>query len=45
VAAFGGTWAARRWGTRQTWIVGVPAILAALWGVTDSLGQLLPNLI
>jgi sortase A len=45
VAAFGGTWAVRRWGARQTWIVGVPAILATLWGVTDALGQLLPNLI
>ncbi|WP_432985932.1 sortase [Dactylosporangium sp. CA-233914] len=45
VTAFGGTWAARRWGAVQTWIVGVPALLATLWGVTDSLGQLLPNLI
>ncbi|MFG2037300.1 sortase domain-bontaining protein [Dactylosporangium sp. NPDC048998] len=44
-AAFGGTWAARRWGALQTWIVGVPAILATIWGVTDALGQLLPNLI
>ncbi|MEV6927940.1 sortase [Dactylosporangium sp. NPDC051485] len=45
VTAFGGTWAARRWGRWQTWIVAVPAILATVWGITDSIGQLLPNLI
>ncbi len=34
-----------RWGRWQTWLVGVPPILAASWGVSDSLMQLLPNLL
>jgi len=32
------------WGTWQTWVVGVPALLACLWGVTSVAVQLMPNL-
>ncbi|MDE3203474.1 MAG: class E sortase [Acidobacteriota bacterium] len=34
-----------RWGRWQTWLVGVPLLLAASWGVSDSLMQFLPNLL
>jgi len=38
-------WARRRWGTWQTWIVGVPLVIAVLWGASSTLSRLLPNLI
>jgi sortase A len=37
-------WAHERWGLWQTWIVGLPALLACLWGVAQTAVQLLPNL-
>lgn len=44
VLAAGAAWAQVRWGGAQTWLVAVPAILAALWGASESAIQLLPNL-
>ena len=38
-------WAGTRWGRWQTWLVGVPAILAVLWVVSDTAFQVLPNLL
>jgi len=38
-------WARHRWGGWQTWLVGVPLILAALWAVSQAAVQLLPNLL
>jgi LPXTG-site transpeptidase (sortase) family protein len=35
---------ARRWGSRQSWLVGSVLLLALLWGATGALLQLLPNL-
>jgi sortase A len=37
-------WAQDRWGRWQTWLVGVPVILAGLWGVSQTVVLLLPNL-
>lgn len=37
-------WLAVRWGRWQTWLVGAPLVLAALWGVSETAVQLLPNL-
>lgn len=37
-------WLAARWGRWQTWLVGTPIVLAALWGVSETAVQLLPNL-
>ncbi|HVY08631.1 MAG TPA: class E sortase [Mycobacteriales bacterium] len=34
----------RRWGTKQTWLVGVTLGVAMLWGASGALLQLLPNL-
>jgi sortase A len=34
-----------RWGSWQGWIVGVPIIVAALWGATQSAALLAPNLL
>jgi sortase A len=44
IAAVAAVWAQDRWGRWQTWIVGVPVVLAALWGVSQTAVQLLPNL-
>ncbi len=41
----GAAWAQVRWGGAQTWLVGAPAVLAALWGASEAAVQLLPNLI
>jgi sortase A len=43
-AALTATWARARWGGAQVWVVGVPVLLAGLWGVLENLTQLLPNL-
>jgi sortase A len=37
-------WARARWGLTPTLLVGVPVVLAAVWGVTEAMTQLLPNL-
>ena len=39
------TWSARRWGRWQTWVAGLPVLVALLWGATQSAELLLPNLI
>jgi sortase A len=44
IGAVAVVWAMERWGRWQTWIVGVPVILAGLWGVSQTAAQLLPNL-
>lgn len=38
-------WAAMRWGKWQTWIVAVPAFVAALWGTTSAVFAMLPNVL
>jgi sortase A len=38
-------WARARWGAWQTWLVGMPLVLAALWAVSQAAVQLLPNLL
>jgi len=43
-AVMGVLWAVARWGRWQAWLVGVPVILATLWGFSSSVLQLLPNL-
>jgi len=43
-AVMGVLWAVARWGRWQAWLVGVPVILATLWGFGSSVLQLLPNL-
>jgi sortase A len=42
--AVAAVWARHRWGRWQTWIVGVPVVLAGLWGVSQTATELLPNL-
>jgi len=34
-----------KWGIWQSWIVGVPVVLAALWGASNAAWVLLPNLV
>ena len=38
-------WLAMRWGRWQAWLVGLPVLVACLWGVTSAAVQLLPNLL
>jgi sortase A len=38
-------WARSRWGNWQAWVFGVPLVLAALYAVSQSAVQLLPNLV
>ncbi|MEN3310132.1 MAG: sortase [Micromonosporaceae bacterium] len=45
LATGGAAWAWLRWGSAQTWLAGLPLILLALWGASQSASQLLPNLI
>jgi sortase A len=45
VVAVGCAWGRGRWGRWQTWIVGVPLVLAVVWGATNCAMQLLPNLL
>jgi len=44
VAAIAATWARARWGGRQVWIVGLPVLLAGLWGAAEAMAMALPNL-
>lgn len=44
IGVVGVAWASVRWGRWQSWLVGMPIILAALWGATSSVSLLLPNL-
>jgi sortase A len=45
LVAVAAAWLARRWGARQSWLVGGTLMLALLWGATGALLQLLPNLL
>ena len=45
VAALGVVWGVVRWGKPQTWVIGLPIALGALWGTTSCAWQLLPNLL
>jgi sortase A len=44
MAALATVWSWNRWGRWQTWIVATPVLVAAIWGVTETGIQLLPNL-
>jgi sortase A len=44
VACLGAVYAFVAWGRWNTWLVATPAVLAALWGCTETASQLLPNL-
>jgi sortase A len=37
-------WSWSRWGRLQTWLAGLPLLLAVLWGATGAAALLLPNL-
>jgi sortase A len=37
-------WAQVRWGRPQVWLVGAPALLAGIWGLSNAAVALLPNL-
>jgi sortase A len=41
----GTTWAALRWGGRQAWLVGAPLVLATVWGATQTVMVMTPNLL
>ena len=45
VVAIAVGWSWVRWGRMQTWIVGAPIFLLALWGTSDALMRFVPNLI
>jgi sortase A len=38
-------WAWVRWGRAQTWMAGAPVLLGLLWGTSDAVMRLLPNLL
>lgn len=38
-------WSRNRWGGWQTWVIGVPILVAALWATSQAAVQLLPNLL
>ncbi|MDQ1750663.1 MAG: sortase [Pseudonocardiales bacterium] len=38
-------WARARWGTGQAWLIGLPLVLAVLWGSSGNVLMLLPNLV
>ena len=39
------SWLRQRWGGWPVWVVGTPAVLAVLWGITQDAVRLLPNLL
>jgi sortase A len=43
VAAAAVAWLWRRWGHRQTWLVGAPVVLGILWAFSTEAMRLLPN--
>lgn len=45
VTVLAAVWAWLRWGRWQTWVVGMPVILAVLWGTTSAASLLLPNVL
>jgi sortase A len=44
VASIALVWTWYRWGRWQTWVVGIPVLIAVLWGMSESALALLPNL-
>ena len=38
------SWVRVHWGLRATLVVGIPVVAAVVWGVTETVSQLLPNL-
>jgi hypothetical protein len=38
-------WARSRWGKWQSRRVGIPAVIAVLWGATGNILMMLPNLV
>jgi sortase A len=38
-------WTWYRWGRWQSWLVGLPIVIAILWGLAENAMALLPNLI
>lgn len=45
LVAVGIVWARARWGAWQAWIVGVPLLVAILWGSSSTALMLIPNLV
>lgn len=45
LAAAAIAWGWARWGRWQTWVIGVPVVIALVWGATSTAFALLPNLI
>ncbi len=45
VASIALVWTWYRWGRWQTWLVGLPILLAVLWGAAENAVALLPNLV
>jgi sortase A len=43
--AVGVVWLRARWGTWQTWLIGLPLLFAVLWGASNNVLMLLPNLV
>lgn len=44
IAGCGIAWLWSRWGRWQTWLVGVPVLVALLWGLSTEAMRLLPNI-
>jgi predicted exporter len=42
-SAVGCWWLVNRWGWRRSWVVLAPIVVAVLWGFSDELLQLVPN--
>jgi sortase A len=38
-------WVGAQWSVWQTWLVGAPVIIAVLWAISETVFQLLPNLL
>jgi sortase A len=38
-------WARVRWGLPQAWLIGLPLLIAVLWGTTGNVMMMLPNLL
>jgi sortase A len=45
IASVALVWTWYRWGRWQTWLVGLPVLLAVLWGVAENAVALIPNLV
>ncbi|WP_236795937.1 sortase [Amycolatopsis sp. GM8] len=45
LALAGVVWARQRWGKREALVVGVPIVVAIVWNLYETVGQLLPNLV